>query len=41
MDRHIWQGSRHLISQHRPVTDRTLEIEFLDPGIEAFAVTFG
>jgi thiol-disulfide isomerase/thioredoxin len=35
------QRLHDLIRQHRPVTDRTLEIEFLDPGIEAFAVTFG
>jgi thiol-disulfide isomerase/thioredoxin len=30
-----------LIRQSRPVADRLFEIEFLDPGIEAFAFTFG
>jgi thiol-disulfide isomerase/thioredoxin len=30
-----------LIRQPRPVTDRRFEIEFLDPGAEAFAFTFG
>jgi hypothetical protein len=30
-----------LIRQPRPVADRQLEIEFLDPGVEAFAFTFG
>ena len=30
-----------LIRQTQPIVDRTLEIEFLDPGIEAFAFTFG
>jgi len=24
-----------------PVEDRTFEIEFLDPGVQAFAFTFG
>ena len=28
-------------SQHGPVTDRTFEIAFLDPGAQAFAFTFG
>jgi cytochrome c biogenesis protein CcdA/thiol-disulfide isomerase/thioredoxin len=30
-----------LIRQQGPVEDRTFEIEFLDPGVQAFAFTFG
>jgi thiol-disulfide isomerase/thioredoxin len=30
-----------LIRQYSPVTDRTFEIAFLDPGAQAFAFTFG
>jgi thiol-disulfide isomerase/thioredoxin len=30
-----------LVRQPKPVTDRRFEIEFLDPGAEAFAFTFG
>jgi hypothetical protein len=30
-----------LIRQQNPITDRTFEIEFEGPGVEAFAVTFG
>ena len=30
-----------LIRQPKPVVDRQFEIEFLDPGIEAFVFTFG
>ena len=30
-----------LIRQSRAITDRQFEIEFLDPGVEAFAFTFG
>jgi thiol-disulfide isomerase/thioredoxin len=30
-----------LIRQSKPVADRQFEIEFLDPGVEAFAFTFG
>ncbi len=30
-----------LIRQSKPITDRLFEIEFLDPGAEAFAFTFG
>jgi hypothetical protein len=30
-----------LIRQPDPVTDRTFQIEFLDPGAQAFAFTFG
>jgi thiol-disulfide isomerase/thioredoxin len=30
-----------LIREHQPIVDRQFEIEFLDPGVEAFAFTFG
>ena len=30
-----------LIRQTTPITDRQFEIEFLVPGVEAFAFTFG
>jgi thiol-disulfide isomerase/thioredoxin len=30
-----------LIRQQKPITDRQFEIEFLSPGVEAFAFTFG
>jgi thiol-disulfide isomerase/thioredoxin len=30
-----------LIRQHGPVTERTFEITFQDPGVQAYAVTFG
>jgi thiol-disulfide isomerase/thioredoxin len=30
-----------LIRQSKPIADRQFEIEFIDPGIEAFAFTFG
>ena len=30
-----------LIRQPGPVTERTFEITFLDPGVEAYAFTFG
>ncbi len=30
-----------LIRQPGPVAERQFEIEFLDPGVEAFAFTFG
>lgn len=30
-----------LIRQSSPIGDRTLEIEFLDPGVQAYAFTFG
>jgi hypothetical protein len=30
-----------LIRQKGAVEDRTFEIEFLDPGVQAFAFTFG
>ncbi len=30
-----------LVRQSPPIADRQFEIEFLDPGVEAFAFTFG
>ena len=30
-----------LIRQPRPILDRVFEIEFLDPGVEAYVFTFG
>jgi hypothetical protein len=30
-----------LIRQQQPIIDRRFEIEFLDPGVEAFSFTFG
>jgi hypothetical protein len=30
-----------LLRQTKPIVDRQFEIEFLDPGVEAFAFTFG
>jgi len=30
-----------LIRQPKPIAERKFEIEFLDPGIEAFSFTFG
>ena len=30
-----------LIRQSTPIADRQFEIEFLDPGVETFAFTFG
>ena len=35
------QRMYQLIRQPKPITDRLFEIEFLDPGVEAFAFTFG
>jgi thiol-disulfide isomerase/thioredoxin len=35
------QRTYQLIRQPEPIVDRTFEIEFLDPGIEAFDFTFG
>jgi thiol-disulfide isomerase/thioredoxin len=35
------QRMYQLIRQPKPIGDRTFEIEFLDPGVEAFAFTFG
>jgi thiol-disulfide isomerase/thioredoxin len=36
-----WQRLHQLIRQHGPIADRTFEITFLDPGVEAYAFTFG
>ena len=30
-----------LVRQPKPIVDRLFEIEFFDPGVEAFAFTFG
>jgi len=30
-----------LIRQPKPIVDRQFEVEFLDPGVEAFSFTFG
>jgi thiol-disulfide isomerase/thioredoxin len=35
------QRMYQLIRQAKPIADRQFEIEFLDPGVEAFAFTFG
>ena len=35
------QRMYQLIRQQKPIADRLFEIEFLDPGVEAFAFTFG
>ena len=34
-------GSISSSGKQRPIADRLFEIEFLDPGVEAFAFTFG
>jgi thiol-disulfide isomerase/thioredoxin len=31
----------HLIRQSKPIVDRRFEIEFLDPGVDAYSFTFG
>ena len=35
------QRLHQLIRQPEPVAERTFEITFLDPGVEAYAFTFG
>ena len=35
------QRLHQLIRQPKPIVDRVFEIEFLDPGVEAFSFTFG
>ena len=35
------QRMYQLIRQPGPIVDRTFAIEFIDPGVEAFAFTFG
>ena len=37
----IEQRLYQLVRQERPIIDRTLTIEFLEPGVEVFAFTFG
>ena len=37
----VEQRLYQLIRQPKPIVDRQFEIEFLDPGVEAFAFTFG
>lgn len=37
VDQRLYQ----LIRQPTPIVDRTFAIEFLDPGVETFAFTFG
>jgi hypothetical protein len=37
----IEQRLYQLIRQPKPIADRQFEIEFLDPGVEAFVFTFG
>ena len=37
----VEQRLYQLIRQHGPVTEHTFEITFLDPGVEAYAFTFG
>jgi thiol-disulfide isomerase/thioredoxin len=37
----IQQRLHQLIRQQKPIADRQFEIEFLDPGAEAFSFTFG
>jgi len=35
------QRMYQLIRQPKPIADRVFEIEFLDPGVEAYVFTFG
>lgn len=35
------QRMHQLVRQQEPIVDRRFEIEFLEPGAEAFAFTFG
>ena len=35
------QRMYHLVREHGSIGDRQLEIEFLEPGAEAFVITFG
>jgi len=37
----VEQRLYQLIRQHGAVTDHIFELTFLDPGVEAYAVTFG
>jgi hypothetical protein len=36
-----FQRMYQLIRQPGPIADRQFEVQFLDPGVEAFAFTFG
>jgi cytochrome c biogenesis protein CcdA/thiol-disulfide isomerase/thioredoxin len=36
-----WQRLYQLVRQHGDIADRTFEIEFLDPGAQVYAFTFG
>jgi hypothetical protein len=36
-----WQRLYQLVRQNGSVEDHTFEIEFLDPGVQAYAFTFG
>jgi len=35
------QRLHQLVRQPKPIADRLFEIEFLDPGVEAYVFTFG
>ena len=35
------QRTYQLVRQPKPIVERTFEIEFLDPGVEAYGFTFG
>jgi hypothetical protein len=37
----VEQRMYQLVRQPRPIADRLVEIEFLDPGLAAFVFTFG
>jgi len=37
----IEQRLYQLVRQLKPIADRLFEIEFLDPGVEAYVFTFG
>jgi len=41
LERDQCQRLYQLIRQPQPITDRLFEIAFLDPGVEAYAFTFG
>jgi hypothetical protein len=36
-----WQRLYQMVRQNGAITDHTFEIEFLDPGLRAYAFTFG
>ena len=36
-----WRRLYQLVRQHGAIADRTLELEFLEPGVEAYVFTFG